>query len=165
MNRRILSFSLAFCMMLALLPAGAAAGITGHWSEPAVKACCDYGILENDPGYDPDAVITRAEFARMVNRAFNFTETAGAKEFSDVDYGGEYGNDIKIASAIGYISGYGERFGPDDSLTREMAFTILARIYELTGDENAKTKFTDDGDISAWARGTMNAMIGAGYVA
>ncbi len=168
MKKQIVSLLLITTMLLSLLSTGASAqtlSVSNHWAASAIKTCEEYGVLDlADETYNPDDVITRAEFCSMVNKAFGFTNTTGAKTFTDVDYKGKYGNDIKIASAMGYIEGYGKAFGPTDGLTREQAFTILARIYALSGSATGKTKFADDADISAYARSSINAMSEAGYV-
>ncbi|QIB68794.1 hypothetical protein Ami103574_05430 [Aminipila butyrica] len=167
-SKKILSFALVATLVFAATPVtvGAAQNDhTGHWAASAVKVCEDYGILEGVAGnYNPDVIITRAEFCTMVNRAFHYTNTDSSKTFTDVDYNSTSGKDVKIASAMGYIEGYGEKFGPNDGLTQEQAFTILAKIYNLQGSTDAETRFTDDPQISAWARTYIDAMNSAGYV-
>lgn len=112
-GRRTLSILLSLTLTLSLLPATALAAeiedIAGHWAAAAIEKCHTYGIMSGDGNgnYRPGDPITRAEYMAMVNLAFNFTETEGAAAFTDVPEGTWYANDIKIASAMGYMDGVG----------------------------------------------------------
>ena len=95
---RLMALVLSITLVFSMTTVVSAAEGGGHWSDAAVKACTDAGVIEGV--INPDTVITRAEFARMVNRAFNFTKTEGAQSFTDVDNNTPYANDIKIATAM-----------------------------------------------------------------
>ena len=165
---KLISLLLAAAITVGLFPTTTLAlsskDTSGHWSEPVIELCDGYGIMQGYNGYyRPDDPITRAEFCAMINRAFNFTYTQSAAEFTDVAVGAWYADDIKIASSMGYFNGTGNRTAsPEQNITREAAFTILARIYRLGGE--GKTKFTDDSQISEWSRSAIAGMSAAGYI-
>ena len=165
---KLISLLLAAAITVGLFPTTTLAlsskDTSGHWSEPVIELCDGYGIMQGYDGYyRPDDPITRAEFCAMINRAFNFAYTQSAAEFTDVAVGAWYADDIKIASSMGYFNGTGNRTAsPEQNITREAAFTILARIYRLGGE--GKTKFTDDSQISEWSRSAIAGMSAAGYI-
>ena len=54
---------------------------------------------------------------------------------------------------------------PEASITREQTFVILARILKLdTTDTSALDAYADAADVSDWAKGSVAALIKAGYV-
>ena len=66
------------------------------------------GYLENGTYYiKPDRFITRAEFAAILVRSLGLTSNAQGTQFSDVKVGDWYAETVRIASASGIISGYG----------------------------------------------------------
>ena len=80
--------------------------------------------------YTPEASVTRWEFMRYINRAFDFTEKASIS-FSDVKSSDTYYETIQIAVKHGYINGMGNnRMDPEGTLTREQAATILGRLHK-----------------------------------
>lgn len=124
------------------------------------------GTMTGYGGYmRPEASITRGEFFAVVNRTFGFTKTANAKNFSDIDYADNTWKTsaVQIASAQGYLEGAAGKALADQVITREQAFTILSRILKQDAVQGGTT-FSDDGQVSAWAREQINAMWKAGYV-
>jgi hypothetical protein len=121
---------LMLIVVFSLFPAAVAyalpADIQGHWAEAQISDWFNRGLAEgySDGTFKPDSTITRAEFAAMVNRAFNFTET-GTTSFSDVSSNKWYAKDVSIAVAAGYIAGYSDgTFRPDNRITRQEAAVI-----------------------------------------
>lgn len=57
-----------------------------------------------DGTFKPDNSMTRAEFVKIVNKVFGFTEK-GTESFSDVNKEDWYYSDICIAVKVGYING------------------------------------------------------------
>ena len=71
--------------------------------------------------YDkPDAFITRAEFAALVNNVICPQEMLDIR-FEDVKDGIWFEEDVKKAATIGYMEGYqsGKIFSPNDLITRQ----------------------------------------------
>ena len=58
-----------------------------------------------------------------------------------------------------------DRLYPDNSISREEAFIVLARAFKLSGgNANILDKFTDKNDISDWAREGISSLVAAGYI-
>ncbi len=84
--------------------------------------------------YEPDRNMTRAEFATVIVKALGLEPGIGSSSFSDVDSAMWYSGYIKTAVAYGIIKGYNANtFGPEDMITREQAFTMLANAMKTTG--------------------------------
>ena len=75
--KRILSAVLAAALLVGSVPAALAADIDSHWSKPYVTSLHELGIINpsaSTGNYTPEASVTRWEFMRYINRAFDFTE-------------------------------------------------------------------------------------------
>ena len=74
---------------------------------------------------------------------------------------------MEKAAAIGVVNGVGNgNFAPPDTLTREQAATMLARLSNALGKqipENAPT-FSDSGSVSDWATAAVGQMQSAGIM-
>ena len=83
--------------------------------------------------FDPDAGMTRAEFAAIVVRALGLTPvTSGA--FSDVAADKWYAPYIGTATSYGIIQGVSNgRFNPEGSVSRQEAAVMLARAASCCG--------------------------------
>ena len=54
---------------------------------------------------------------------------------------------------------------PNDPITREEAFTVLARAFALAdGSSSALSAFSDSASVSSWAKGSVAALVENGYV-
>ena len=103
----------------------------GAWYNNAVSTLSNAGILYGKPGnlFDPDASITRAEFAAIAVRFFG-GEYEGEDQFSDI--GGHWAsNEINRAYMNDLVKGYTDgTFRPDNDITRAEAITIINRVLE-----------------------------------
>lgn len=140
------------------------------WSSEALRAAVDQGLLIGDthgrlrPGDD----LTRAEMAAVVNRAWGCYVGASVQQYADVSDEAWYYDDIRKAVQMGtFVGDTGGTMRPDDSITRAEAIAVVARALQLDLDAAADTslaKFTDAGDVPAWALPYVRAMVAAGYV-
>ena len=174
MQRPVTQKSFLFLILVALftmsfIPVALAqpSDIQGHWAEPEITAWFDKGLTNgySDGTFKPDNTITRAEFAAMANRAFNFSGI-GTTTFSDVSPNSWYAKDVSIASAAGYISGYGDgTFRPDSKITRQEAAAMIARILKLDTSDLAKADiFSDASQIQQWSKGAIGAVYKKGIM-
>ena len=95
--------------------------------------------------------------------------TAGSGTFSDVAAGRYYTGYIQWAAQAGIIDGYSaNKFGPDDTLTREQMATILCRYASYCGKTLSATvgeiTFTDSGSISEYARQSVRTLQMSGII-
>ncbi|EPZ62478.1 hypothetical protein H477_5353 [[Clostridium] sordellii ATCC 9714] len=78
--------------------------IDGHWAKNAIIDFATKGYINGygDGTFKPDNSITRAEFVKILNKAFGYTNV-GKENFSDVNPSDWYYNDICIGVNAGYI--------------------------------------------------------------
>ena len=165
---------LSICMVLALFPVNSAAAETGfsdmpesgHWSYDALQAAVENGLLQgNDGSLLPGENLTRAQLAAILNRAFGAAETADLSGLSDVDSAEWYYADIAKAIRMGTFEGSGGQMRPNDPVTRQEAFSVLARAIKLSdADTGVLAAYEDHDAVSAWAAPSFAAMVKAGYV-
>lgn len=138
------------------------------WSAPAVQAAIDNGLLRGkDNGLlEPEAKLTRAEAAAIINRAFGATVKANISSFTDVKTGDWFYSDVAKAVNMRTFVGVGNGlFNPDSSITREEMFTAIARALVLSDNEGtALAKFSDSANVSVYAIPYINALARNGYV-
>ena len=136
----------------------------GYFAEKYIDKFIEKGILEGYPDgtFKPNNDITRAEFIKIVNKAFGFTEK-GTENFSDVNSGDWFYDEVLIAVKKGYIDGYPDgTFKPNEKITREESAKILGTILNLKGDLN--TKFIDDSKIATWAKEYIDGLVDNGVI-
>ncbi|MBC8630926.1 N-acetylmuramoyl-L-alanine amidase [[Eubacterium] tenue] len=132
--------------------------IDRHWAKNAILDFVSKGYINGygDGTFKPDNSITRAEFVKLLNKAFGFTKT-GQENFTDVSESDWYYNDVCIGVNSGYINGYGDNtFKPNKQISREEASKIIATVLDLEGDGNLN--FKDKSEISNWAKPYVDAL-------
>lgn len=170
--KRLLGVFTAMTMLLTVVPSAFAleSDIKGHWAEEALQSFADDGYLVGDGRghYAPNDVMTRAQFATIMNRVIGLTEeSAKITDYTDVQTSDWYYHELAKALAAGYMSGSSQTtMSPNAPVTRQQAFTMLARYLGLdTSSDAALAGFTDEKNLAAYARGPVAAMINVGYVA
>lgn len=138
------------------------------WSQGAMTAAVENGLLGGvgDGRIAPRGEVTRAQMAAIINRAFGAEKQASLSSYSDVAANAWYATDMAKAVQMGTFSGSGNGLlEPDRAITREEAFSVLARAFALSaGDGAALNDFTDGAQVSNWAKGSVSAMVAGGYV-
>lgn len=136
----------------------------GHWAIDSINKFVSSGIIEGyeDNTFRPDNNVTRAEFVKIVNKTFGFTEE-GEVNFTDIDKNSWYYQDLKKATKAGYISGYEDgTFKPNDSITREEVAEILKNLTNLKGD--GILEFSDINSIGKWAIDAVDTVSDNGFM-
>ena len=126
------------------------------WYNVAVSTMSDMGIVfgRTDYQFDPDAYITRAEFAAIAAR-FDSESYSGDDLFTDIE-GHWAENQINRAAEKGWITGYPDgTFDPNRYITRAEAVTMINRVLNrMPEDEDALHEdmkvFVDNADANAW---------------
>ena len=128
----------------------------GAWYNHAVSTLSAMGIVKGDSDgkFNPNAPITRAEFAAIAAR-FDDKANSTTADFSDiVSHWAK--NEISAASNNGWINGYPDgTFRPDNKITRAEAMTlvnrVLKRLPETAEDlHDDMIKWSDNSDASQW---------------
>ena len=138
----------------------AAKDFHGHWAEAVIQKWLDMGYITGYPDgtFKPEEFITRAEFVKLINDLFGFTETAKIF-FDDVNKDSWYYEEVQKAYKTGDIIGVSEtQFSPDDNITREQAAVIISRLLDMKGNDKGADGFYDSSKISSWAKEYVGAV-------
>ena len=131
------------------------------WSREALRFCVANEILQGrGDSLAQGENATRAEMAAMLVRLLGLQEQADLSRFTDADPKQWYYRELSAAVAAGIVKGTSETtLSPDDSITREQVFAMLARAFALCPENGAAWKeFGDSRSISPYARGAVSAL-------
>ena len=128
----------------------------GMWFNTAVSTIARLGIVKGRSAeiFDPNAPITRAEFATVCAR-FDHSSVESDKSFFDI-HGHWAETFIEHAAALGWVNGYMDgTFRPNATITRAEAMAminrVLGRLPESEKDLLSGMKtWPDNADPSAW---------------
>ena len=136
------------------------------WSAKSLEQAIDDGLLNGSNGMiDAKGLLTRAQMAAIVSRSFGAAKTASLDDYRDVLPSAWYYSDMGKAVKMGAFQGANSLLNPDAPITREEAFTVLARAFALEGGGSATLKdFVDGGTVSSWASESVAALVAGGYV-
>lgn len=166
-------FSLALVLMMLLssvtiaVTAQAFSDMPDDWSTEALTAAVNNKLLNGTDGKIlPKDNLTRAQMATIIVRALNGQSTTSLSDFSDVPESAWYHEYMQKAVYMEVFKGDGTGLlKPDDNITREQVFAVIARAFKLGGaDASVLDSFTDKSDNSEWAIPTTAAMVKNGYI-
>ncbi|GAA3413312.1 fibronectin type III domain-containing protein [Paenibacillus hodogayensis] len=148
----------------------------GHWAEEVIQDMGSRMVVggTGDSRFDPDRNMTRAEFAAIVVRALGLAPETNSRTFADIGPAVWYRGYVAAAYAHGIVTGYDDnRYGPDETITREQAVTMLSRAMMLTGLKTGVAAnsagsllagYEDGGSVSDYAKLPMALVVQAGIV-
>ena len=119
--------------------------------------------------FSPHETAMRGMMATILWRMEGSPVPKGKNSFTDVEAGKWYADAITWTAENGIFAGYGkDKFGPDDSITREQLAAIFYRYadykgYDLTVKGNLD-KFKDADKITDYAKTAMQWAVGSGLV-
>lgn len=121
----------------------------------------------------PNDSLTRSEFVAVLSQLFQVMDTGNYKDFNDIENDPNKAAIQKMSSfeiVKGYVDG---SFGPNDFMTREQMYAILARAIKFSGKASALTdeqiaselaKVLDGENVSDWARVDVATAVEQGIV-
>lgn len=144
----------------------------GDWYCRAVSYIAARGITSGTGigKFSPEARFTRGQFIVMMMKAFGMEPDQDSMD-NFADAGNTwYTGYLASAKRLGISSGIGgNRFGPEQGITRQEAFTMLYKALRLIGKlpEGASSgrtlpSFVVEGDIAPWAREAMEFLVETG---
>ena len=128
-----------------------------YWATPFIAALVERGVIAGFPNgtFQPNSPVTRAQFAAMVNKAFQKPLIRGNANFRDLPARYWANPAILEAYRMGFVSGYpNNSFKPNQSITKEQVLTALANglNYEVAGSVNSILDYyNDEANISDFA--------------
>lgn len=137
-----------------------------HWARTDVMSMYNAGIVSGVTAdtFEPDRNITRAEFATLIVKALKLKN--GESNFVDVAGDDWFAPYVGSAAKAGIIVGSDGNFRPNDTITRQEMAVIVVKAYEYLGKvaEIANLTFSDNAEVSSWAKGFVAKAVGAGLI-
>ena len=151
--------------------------IQGTSCQTAVEALAARDIINGmtADSYDPDATMTRAQYAAIIVRALGLKpDSSFSAGFTDVPADSWFASYVGTASHYGIVEGRGSGiFDPHGTINRQEAAVMTARAAALCGLDTSLTadgirqyiaQFTDYVQVSKWARESMAFCFKAGIL-
>jgi len=137
-----------------------------HWASAALNHWQQLGIVEGyeDGTIRPEKLISRAEFATVMNRIFGYqaeAESAG----SDVPAGAWYRAEMAKAVEAGYYTPDASgNVMPDAPLSRAEAVVALQTIFGLAASDGSASTFSDVAQLDEATKNAIQTFSSLGYV-
>ncbi|MEH2433207.1 MAG: S-layer homology domain-containing protein [Nostoc sp.] len=136
---------------------------SNYWAAQFIQQLSQRGVIAGFPDgtFRPEEAVTRAQFAAMVNKAFQKPAQRQAINFVDVPSNYWASSAIGQVYNIGFLSGYpGNRFEPNQAIPRQQVLVSLANGLEYTPSGNTESTlqyFNDASNIASYARSPIAA--------
>jgi parallel beta-helix repeat protein len=131
----------------------------GHWATAFVEALVSKGLISGFPDgtFQPDAPITRAQYAAVIAKTFQLNTTNSNRNFTDVKADFWAASAINRAATSGFISGFPDgTFRPGQNLTKVQAIVSIVNGLKLTGgNPNVLSVYTDRAQIPSYATNAL----------
>jgi hypothetical protein len=140
-----------------------ASDVAGNWAEPFIKALVEKDIIKGYPDgtFKPDQPVTRAEFAALLNKAFDLKEVRAGRKFKDVPKKYWATEVIQKAYKSGFLSGYPNgTFAPKQNIIRIQSLVSLVNGSKLepSGNLDINGVFGDAAQVPSYGQ---NALVAA----
>lgn len=140
-----------------------ASDVAGNWAEPFIKVLVEKDIIKGYPDgtFKPDQAITRAEFAALLNKAFDLQPVRAARKFKDVSNRNWARAVIQKAYQAGFLAGYPNgTFAPNQNIIRIQSLVSLVNGSKLepSGSLDLNSVFGDAAQVPSYGQ---NALVAA----
>ncbi len=148
--------------------------VEGHWAQETIERWSDSGVLKgyDDGWFGPNDPVSRGQLSEILYRLWGCGPQEG-HTFPDVAADAWYHDAVVTMNACGVALNQGKNMFPDQPLTREEAFYMVAKAFDIGRDLDLKadpateqvSKWISDGrevEPSFWSR--INSMLGQGYL-
>ena len=151
--------------------------IASNENEPSSWAARDINILKSKKILKDDSFsnfqnnISRLDFIYLAVKTYEELSNSKINVNSGIKFSDTEDIYALKAASVGITNGIGNnKFGPDLEITREQLATFMTKVIKLAGKNttlenlNSPYKFTDDEDISSWAKDSVYFVKNKGIV-
>ena len=140
-----------------------------EWAKDAIEALAGKGIIagKGEGIFDPNGLVTREQFAKMLVLAAEKYDESAVNEFTDIPEGDWSAAYVASAKAAGFVNGIGEgKFGYGESITREDMAVMIYNVMKSMGVDFSEVKdsFVDYDQISDYAKEAVGALAAKGII-
>ena len=144
----------------------------GYWAYDAIRFVTEEELFQgvSGGGFAPELTMSRAMLATVLYRAAGSPAVTASAGFTDVPDGQWYSDAVNWAASEGIVNGVGgNRFAPDDNVSREQIATILYQYVLSTGetaeaDASVLSGYGDSASVHSWAADGMAWAVGEGII-
>ncbi|ULL18313.1 hypothetical protein DVH26_29935 [Paenibacillus sp. H1-7] len=148
----------------------------GFWGKTSIDQASGklFVLGRSDGKFEPDSKVTRAEYPTMLLRVAGMMNKKADANFADVEKADWYYRSVAVAAQLGIVNGFGDgSYGPDATLSRVEAMTMIGRMLDVLGlsndigDEEVNRileAYSDDESIPDWARKPVALSIKNGII-
>lgn len=142
------------------------ADVRGYWARPFIEGLAARNIITGYPDgqFRPDQPVQRAEFATMIQKAFNQPQIRQLTGRAFIDVPADYWASLAIEEAYetGFMNGYpGRLFYPNRGITKAEAIVALSNGLNLSANASPttvlNTTYADSGLIPNYGIGPIAA--------
>lgn len=165
-------------MLLSICSAATFTDMPNNWSTAALQNAVDNGLIGGSDGLiRPNDPMTRAEMATIMVRAFGATKEADISSFTDVKESDWFYSNMAKAVEMGAFTGADGMLNPQNNISRQETFAVLARMFSLNYDreideffkravpaDEILSQFSDASAVAPWAKDLVAAVVASGYV-
>ncbi len=151
---RLLSFFMALILCISSTSSVFAKDSLENWSDKYMKTLAEQNIYESImDSYDAKRTITYVEFIEMAAKLFHYDKLSQIQSQTVTlqNWFAENITDIAVKKA-------------DQTLTRQDAVVMLAKMLKYDLKDSEKSKFKDDSQIADYARSSVNALTKKGHL-
>lgn len=136
---------------------------SNYWAGQFIQKLSERGVIAGFPDgtFRPEQPVTRAQFAAMLNKAFQKAPKRQASTFNDVPSNYWASAAIQQAYITGFLSGYpGNRFEPNQAIPRQQVLVSLANGLEYSPSSDTQSTlqyYNDSSSIADYARSPIAA--------
>ena len=140
------------------------------WAEDSIKVLVENGIIfgYSNTEFRPSNNITREEFVKLLTSGLRLTGAEATATFNDVSENDWFYKPIAAAERAGIIRGNESGgFGVGQNITRQDMAVMLMRAADFKDykwNEDNNTEFTDNSDISDYAKEAVSKLSAEGFV-
>lgn len=151
-------------LIIAQLPTPTA-DIQTHWAKSFIQPLIARGIFQSfsDGNFRPDLPVNRAQFATIIQQAFQQNTIRGKLEFSDIPTDYWAYNAIQKSYQMGFFNSNSNLFNPTQNITRLEALVTLVEGLKLqattVNPQNLSAYFEDAAAIPASLRNSVAAAV------
>lgn len=140
-----------------------------EWANDAVKALKAKGIVngKSADSYDPNGLVTREEFVKMMMLLAKINVEHGEINFDDVTSDAWFYTYVKAAFQKGIVNGMSDTsFGVGQNITRQDLATIVNNtlVYLGTKMSNGEITFDDKDSVSDYAQNAVSKLVATGIL-
>ena len=164
-NMKKLSLTLVLTLLFSNSVYAGFTDIPNDETKDAVNWCIEEGIIS---GYgdkvNAEENITRAQFAVMMCKFAGYEYNGERADFNDVSANDWFYKYVCVMNDKNIMTGSLGNFNPHGNVTREEAVVSIVRLLNIGEEKDYTVKFSDNNEISQWAKGYIGGAVKAGIL-